>query len=237
MERKKIGLLTISLGKYDMFIPPLLKSVDKYFMKNNDITFFCFTEKDMPQKKGRVLVKKIEIIPDEYKPFFPMATLKRYHIFDKYKDILSEMDYLYYCDADMLFVNNIGYEILPDNESELVGTEHPGFYGGRRGTYETNPNSTAFVLNNEGKVYFAGGFNGGTSNSFLKMSEIIKNNVDKDLENQLIAVWHDESHINRYFIDNPPKVLNPSYCYPESWNLPFEKKLLALDKNHTEIRK
>ena len=68
------------------------------------------------------------------------------------------------------------------------------------------------------------------------MSKTIKERVDKDLEKDVIAIWHDESQMNRYFIDNIPKLLNPSYCYPESWNIPFEKKLLALDKNHSEIR-
>jgi histo-blood group ABO system transferase len=50
-------------------------------------------------------------------------------------------------------------------------------------------------------------------------------------------VWHDESHFNRYMIDNPPtKILTPSYCYGESMNIPFPKKLLALNKNHSEFR-
>jgi histo-blood group ABO system transferase len=226
----KIGLLVIATGKYDQFIPPLYKSMKKYFMKNHEVTMFVFTDKEMPKKEDLVSLEH------NHEPW-PNPTLKRYHTFDKYKDILFNMDYLYYCDADMLFVGEVGDEILPDTETGLVGTEHPGFYGGKRGTYDTNKDSTAFVKNNEGFIYFAGGFNGGTSKSFLKMSSIIKNNVDKDLSNNIIALWHDESHINRYFIDNPPKVLNPSYCYPESWNLPFEKKLLALDKNHNEIRK
>lgn len=225
----KIGLLVIATGKYDQFIPPLYKSMKKYFMKGHDIKMFVFTDKEMPKKDDLISIKYEHEI-------WPNIALKKYNIIYNFKEKLLEMDYLYLCDSDMLFVNNVGDEILPNNENQLVGTEHPGFYGGRRGTYETNPKSTAFVSDKEGKVYFAGAFNGGTSNAFLKMSEIIKNNVDKDLENRLIAVWHDESHINRYFIDNPPKVLNPSYCYPESWNLPFEKKLLALDKNHTEIR-
>lgn len=225
----KIGLLVIATGKYDVFIPPLYKSMKKYFMKDHEVKMFVFTDKEMPKKDDLISLEH------QHEPW-PNPTLKRYHVFDKYKNVLSNMDYLYYCDADMLFVDSVGDEILPDNENELIGTEHPGFYGGRRGTYETNPNSTAFVSNNEGKIYFAGGFNGGGSNSFLKMSETIKNNVDEDLKNGLVAVWHDESHINRYFIDNPPKILSPSYCYPESWSLPFEKKLLALDKNHKEIR-
>lgn len=53
-----------------------------------------------------------------------------------------------------------------------------------------------------------------------------------------MAVWHDESHWNRYCIDHKPTtILSPSYCYPESWNLPYKKRLLALDKDHIAYRK
>jgi len=226
IEKKKIGLLVIATGKYDEFIPPLFKSMKKHFLKDHDVTMFVFSDQDIPKKDGlfHIFQKHEE---------WPYATLKRYHVFDKNKEILSKMDYLFYCDADMLFVNNIGNEIL----GQLVGTIHPGFYNGQRGTYETNEKSTAFIKSNEGNKYYAGGFNGGSSQEFLKMSEFIKNNIDKDLLNNIIAVWHDESHLNKYFIDNIPTVeLCPSYCYPESWDLPFEKKLLALDKNHNQIR-
>ena len=93
-------------------------------------------------------------------------------------------------------------------------------------------------------MYYAGGFNGGKPKHFLKMSKTIVNNIEKDFENNLIAVWHDESHMNRYLLNNPPTVeLTPSYCYPEAvehnptgWNVPFEPKILALDKNYAEVR-
>ena len=225
----KVGLLVIATGKYDQFIPLLYKSMKKHFLKNHDVTMFVFTDQEMPQKED------IISLPHAHEPW-PNPTLKRYHVFDKYKENLSKMDYLYYCDADMRFVGDVGDEVLPDPESNLVATEHPGFYGGRRGTYETRKESTAYVSNEEGECYFAGGFNGGTSEAFLNMSATIKERVDKDLENGIIAIWHDESQMNRYLIDYKPKKLNPSYCYPESWALPFEKKLLALDKNHSEIR-
>ena len=225
----KIGLLVIATGKYDVFIPPLFKSVKKHFMKNHEVTMFVFTDKEMPNKKNLVS------LPHAHEPW-PNATLKRYHVFDKYKEELSGMDYLFYCDADMLFVSEVGDEVLPKGGVELVATEHPGFFGGRRGTYETRPESTAYVSESEGKCYVAGGFNGGTAEAFLNMSKILKDRIDKDLENNIVAIWHDESQLNKYMIDNDHKMLNPSYCYPESWNIPFEKKLLALDKNHSEIR-
>ena len=142
------------------------------------------------------------------------------------------MDYLYYCDVDMRFVGDVGDEIL----EERVATQHPGYYE-RRGTPETNPDSLACVFPHEDMQYFAGGFNGGSSCEYLKMSNKISENIDIDYSRNIIAVWHDESHMNRYFVDNKPtKILTPSYCYGESMNIPFEKKLIALDKNHLEIR-
>ena len=93
-------------------------------------------------------------------------------------------------------------------------------------------------------MYYAGGFNGGKPEHFLKMAQTIVDNVEKDSEKGLIAVWHDESHMNRYLVSNPPTLaLNPSYCYPENvrvnpngWHVPFEPKIVALDKNHAEVR-
>jgi len=134
----------------------------------------------------------------------------------------------------MLFVDYVGDEIL----GSLVATQHPGFTT-KRGSYETeNPRSKAFIEKSKGFYYFAGGFYGGTALEFLRMCNLCSRNIQDDLENKYIAIWHDESHLNRYFIDNPPTVvLSPSYCYPEKSNLPHKKRLLALDKNHAEIRK
>jgi len=228
--KNKVGLLCIATGKYDQYIPPLYTSVKKYFFTKDEVTMFVFTDQEIPEEEGIVKIQQEHL-------GWPGATLKRYHIFDNNKEVLSKMDYLFYCDADMRFNAPVGREILPTPENNnLVGTEHPGFYGGRRGTYDENPTSKAYVGPSEGKIYFAGGFNGGTSQEFLKMCAHIKTNIDEDLKKNYIALWHDESHMNRYFIDNPPKMLNPGHCYPESWLLPFERKLLALDKNHAAVR-
>ena len=83
----------------------------------------------------------------------------------------------------------------------------------------------------EGNYYYAGGFNGGKTKEFLKMSEVIADRVTKDLEKGVIALWHDESHMNRYMIDNPPTLsLTPSYCFAEEQmqnpDYPFKPKLL-----------
>ena len=223
----KVGLLIIATNKYTQFLQPLIESADKYFLPNQEVTYFVFTNKDIDINTNRNIVK----IDVEHKEW-PWMTLGRYKIFSENSESLSNMDYLYYCDVDMKFVDVVGDEILSDR----VATQHPGYYG-TRGTPETNPKSLACVYPNEEMQYFAGGFNGGSSEEYLKMSKTISNNIDIDYSNGIIAIWHDESHMNRYFIDNKPtKILSPSYCYGESMNIPFDKKLLALDKNHSEVR-
>ena len=102
--------------------------------------------------------------------------------------------------------------------------------------YEEDPRSTASISSEEGECYYAGGFTGGTAEAYLGMSEALRQRIDEDLAKDLIAVWHDESHLNRYFLDNEPTRLDPGYCYPERWRMPFKRRLLALDKNHAEMR-
>lgn len=226
----KIGLLIIATNKYIDFLQPLIESADKYLLKNQNVTYFIFSNEDIQIKSDRNIVK----VNIEHKEW-PWMTLGRYRIFSNNSNGLSKMDYLYYCDADMRFVGDIGDEVLSDR----VATKHHGFYG-KRGIPESNPNSLACVYPNEEMQYFAGGFNGGTSTEFLKMSNIISKNIDIDYSKGIIAIWHDESHMNRYFINNKPtKVLDPGYCFFEN-NMSdkrFEKKLLALVKNHSEYRK
>jgi len=223
----KIGLLIIATNKYINFLDNLIKSADNHFLQDHDVTYFVFSNVDVSvESKRNIVLSKIE-----HKPW-PWMTLGRYDIFSGHSKILEEMDYLFYCDVDMRFEGSVGSEILSDR----VATQHPGWYG-TNGTPETRPQSKAYLNSKHHKEYFAGGFNGGSSKEFLTMSKILSENIHEDLSNKIIAIWHDESHMNRYFFDNPPtKILNPGYCYPESRVLSFDKKLVALDKNHHELR-
>ena len=229
----KIGLLTIATGKYQQFIRPLYESVDQFFFTSYPVQKFLFTDNSAPFVDATNTI----VCPIQHSPW-PLITLLRYRLFLQYSSLLSTIDYLFYCDVDMRLVAECGEEMLPDTPTGLVGVQHPGFYARGRSTYtyETNPISTAYVAPAEGNIYYCGGVHGGASDAFLRMAGQLANNVDQDLRKNHIAVWHDESHLNRYFIDHPPKTLKPGYCYPEKWEIPFPKIVIALDKNHSEIR-
>lgn len=232
----KICILNIATNKYIQFVEPLLNSIEENFLNGHDISALVFTNHEIEETSDNVKISQIE------HEQWPIPTLKRYHYFTKEREYISQFDYCFYMDVDMRIVDKVGDEILGD----LVATQHPGFWFKdiNEFSYERRPESTAYVPFGEGKMYYAGGFNGGKPEHFLKMSETIVANVEKDFENGLVAVWHDESHMNRYLIDTPPTVeLTPSYCYPEAvkfnptgWNVPFEPKILALEKNHAAVR-
>ena len=223
-----VGLLIIATNKYISFLNDLLVSADKHFLPDQNVEYFVFTDHETIKVESK---RKINLIKTNHKPW-PWMTLGRYEIFSNNAEGFEGIDYLFYCDADMKFCNVVGDEILSDR----VATQHPGYYG-TRGTPETNPASLACVLPFEQMQYFAGGFNGGTKTEYLKMAQKLSDNIQIDYDKNIIAVWHDESHMNRYFIDNPPtKILDPGYCYGESLKPPFSPKLIALDKNHKEIR-
>lgn len=223
---ENIGLLIMATGKYDVFVDPLIQSARKYFCPSHKVTYFVFAD-------GHRITPGDDIVCTFQKRLgWPFDTMMRNSIYYQNRDILSEQDYLFAIDADMLFVDTVGDEIL----GKRVATMHPGFVD-KRGSYETNPQSLACVHKNEGEYYFAGGFFGGTRKEFLKIVQETTRRIQMDLEQGIIAVWHDESHWNRYCIDfKPTVILSPSYCYPDNWSLNYPRKLLCLTKKHAEFR-
>lgn len=233
-KKLKIGIITIATNKYIKFIQPLYESAKKHFLVNHNVDFFCFTDS--------------KIIPDGVKGFyiehrpFPYPTLMRYHIISTQYEFFKNYDALYYVDADMLFVGDIGNEIL----SDLTATVHPGFHYKKptEFPYERRDFSSAFVPVGVGEHYYCGGFNGGYR--YIDMAKSISKIIDYDLDKNMCAVWHDESYLNKFFIKYPPTtVLSPAYCFPDPSNTQrvqeykigvFAPKLIALDKNHKEMR-
>lgn len=222
-----IGLLLIATGKYDIFLQPLLESVDKYFFPNDDVQVYLFTDK-------KIKSETITIFPVKHLPF-PYPTMYRYRFFTTYAGAIKT-DYLFYMDVDMMIVDYVGKEILGD----LVAVRHPGYYRGGWGDYGTTKQSLAYVPVPQRKGYYAGGFQGGRRDNYLSAALEMAQNIDIDKSAGVVAMWHDESHWNKYLTTHPFKELTPSYCFPEAvWakDIPFRPVIKALDKDHAKLRK
>lgn len=225
-EQKHIGLCIMATGKYDTFVEPLINSAREFFLTEDRVTYFVFTDGKIPAAEDIVRIQQQRL-------GWPYDTMMRNSVYLSAEMHFKDIEYLFALDADMRFVAPVGREIL----STLVGTQHPGFFN-KQGSYETDRRSQAFVPSRKRKVYYAGGFFGGKTGAFLNICAATTKAIRKDLDYGIIAVWHDESHLNKYFAYNPPtKTLSPSYCYPEGWNIPFTPRLVALNKDHSLLRK
>lgn len=231
-----IGFIIVATGKYDIFVEPLIRSIEKYVLPNNKKYYNIFSDKSIHVEGIDLNVFKIEHRP------FPYPTLKRFHFFDQYRDQIKG-DQLAYIDADTLITENIGTEII----TPITVTQHCGFIT-RIGTFETRENSSCYVHPRDKKNYFGGGFYSLSRDNFLNMTTYCKNLIDSDESIGIIPVWHDESALNKFVTTiTPTRVLSPSYHYPQnhesiyrSWGNngkeTFMCKILLLEKNHTEIR-
>ena len=256
MENKlKIGVVCIVLIEhYWPFANEMLWGLDTFFLKHHSIRDKYETEfmiwSDMPIEnfKGKVFPTE----PIEW----PMPTLMRYHLFLQQEEELRKYDYIFYIDVDMRITDWIGEEILGDG---LTAAQHP-MYALRRNylpPYEPKLESSAYIsrpgriIEDNGKkmfepLYYAGGFQGGKTNDFIKAMKVMRGRIDEDFSRNYIAIWNDETHWNKYLFSTPPAiVLDPSYIYPDSlvgnangqdyyvrlWGRNYSPKIMTLTKS------
>lgn len=203
-----IGLCFIATGKYSVYLPPIVEQAQRLFLADHDLTIFTFGDKDHGFQ-GNVIHAHLDHID------WPFPTLYRYH-FMLGQPRLRDMDYVYYLDVDMEIMRPVGDEILGD----LVATIHPGYCEAPRShfTYEPRKRSRAYIPPDQGIRYYAGAFQGGKAPIYLEAMREMASRIDEDMENHIVAQWHDESHWNRYCIDHPPTVELPhEYCCPAQW--------------------
>ena len=222
-KEKRIGIFCICTGNYINYFKNLVKSVEKNFIKKYPKIYFISTDnKEFIEEICSELNIKY-IINEIYHKGFPLDTLFRYkYLLEFDVQIELECDVIFYIDVDVEIKKEIYDDILPSKRYPLVGVKHPGFAysNNKNGSLETNNLSTAYVdKNNYKDCYIAGGINGGITHFFLKMAKELCRNINIDKSKNIMAEWHDESHLNRYMIDNFDKfkILSTDYCYPENY--------------------
>lgn len=227
----RIAILYICTGVYSVFWKDFYESYENNFLKNSLKEYYVFTDDtDIVFKEKN----NVHIIYQKSLGW-PNNTLKRFHIFSRIFDELREFDYIFFMNANCQCVDQITEEEFLPVDKELLVVKHPGFYDkdSDEYTYDRNPKSTAYIPYGKGDYYICGGVNGGKSDAFLQLMKSLMKNIDLDIQNNVIAIWHDESHINKYILEREDySILSPSYCYPEGWDLPFCEKIRIRNKSN-----
>lgn len=246
-EEKRIGILLVCTGKYKHYVHNIVEKIEQYFLTQYKKKYFVFTDDILyfeSDSESRYTNTKF-IFTKISRKGFPGDTLYRYHYFLKREaDITQMTDVIYYMDVDLDIETEVGTDILPTKNQPLIAVRHGGFYVPSPfpdpwGSPETNNTSTAFISDVDRiDNYIAGGVNGGITHYFIKMAKEIRDKVDIDDLHNVVAVWHDESHLNRYYTYHEElfKIMTSSYCYPGNNDIGMERIIVAIDKKHDEIR-
>lgn len=224
----KIAILYICTGKYNQFFSGFYESAMKYFLTDSEKTFFVWTDEDSIANglsNVRVIHKKCQ--------GFPADSLFRFEMFLQAESELTQFDYIYFIQANALFLQPVGEEILPDESGLSMG-----IWGGRMlkkpiclYPYERNRKSLAYVAPyGKNYVYYMGGINGGRSKEYLQLVKTLAENIRDDYDRGIIAKWHDQSHINAYMRNHSCKIIPQEYCWPEEWPSSFQPKMVFRDK-------
>lgn len=207
----RAAIIYLCMGSYKIFWEDFYSSAEKYFLPAIEKSYFVFTEAD------ELLQMNIKRVYTYYqkKTGWPYDTLLRFDLITRIQDILESYDLIYFCNANLLFLDRFAENVM-DVQKMVYLTCVPENIKSEGFPLERNPKSKAYVpFERECLHYVQGGFFGGPSKEFLKMSRILRDWTAVDIRNGIIPVWHDESMLNAFLSDRRYKVLPQDIMLPE----------------------
>ena len=229
-SRPTIGILYICTGKYSAFWDEFYSSTKKQLFNDAELRFYVFTDNESILKDENPDVTAIYCKSEPW----PYPTLMRYRTFLNIESKYQDVDYLLFCNANLRVTSPVLFSDVLRSQ-ELFATVHPGYEGKKTSTfpYENNVKSRAYT-DKKASEYVCGGFNGGEKTAFLEMCKTLNDRIQKDLAEEIIAIWHDETHFNRFYAENREKfnLISADYCFPEGWDVKRHSKIIVLNKEH-----
>ena len=235
----KVAVVFIGTDKYLDFLPSWYESCEEHLLPDVEKKYLVFTNGEIPEPPENVIVYKQEHLE------WPYITLYRFKMIMKSFDDIQDCDYLLFLDADMRVVDKVTTEDLIDESKKYIGVHHPCHYLGMEphnkapGAFEVRPISRAGVSEDDlMDVYYQGCLWGGKLPHVLDMVKELDSRTDEDHDKDVIAQWHDESHLNKFYIEHRDEVhtVSPSCAYPEVFAsaCTFEPKIVHLAKDNSK---
>jgi hypothetical protein len=235
----KVAIIFIGTGKYLNFLPSWYESCEEYLLPNVDKKYIIFSDGDISEKPDNAIV-----IPQEHLDW-PYITLYRFKMLTKIFEELQDCDWLLFLDADTRVIDTVTSEELFDDTKKYIGVHHPCHYlqmpphNQKPGAFEIRGFSNAAITDDDDtSVYFQGCVWGGKIPEVLDMITELDRRIDEDHDKNVIAEWHDESHLNKFYAERSDEVniIPPSFAYPEVFadQCTFEPKIVHLSKDNSK---
>lgn len=217
---KRILICFIGTGEYLEFLPQFYEKVMDNFCPDHPKDILVLTDGEIPEVPENVILRNIE-----HKEW-PYITLERFKSILDQKEVIQQYDWFVFMDADTIVNQRVEYEDFFDETKDYIGVQHPCQYlnwpphDQQYGSFDRTKSRARVGDDDDLSVYWQGCLWGGKVPQVLDIIEELDNRIQLDLKDDIIALWHDESHMNKIFIENKEKVntLSPSYAYPECFD-------------------
>uniref|UniRef100_UPI00398F834E N-acetyllactosaminide alpha-1,3-galactosyltransferase-like n=1 Tax=Pristiophorus japonicus TaxID=55135 RepID=UPI00398F834E len=216
MKKKTvIGLTVFAIGRYlDRYLRNFLESAEKHYMIGHQVIYYVMVDNVTKVPALQLSPKRSMVVIQvrKYSRWQDISMMRMEQINDLIQNrIQFEASYLFCLDVDLMFVGRFGAEALGNSVAQI----HASYYGTPKQSfsYERRPRSDAYIAPYDGDFYYHAAVYGGRVESVFDLTRSCLDGIIRDKSKNIEAIWHDESHLNRYFLDHKPtKLLSPEYC-------------------------
>jgi hypothetical protein len=231
MQNKPVlSILVIATKNYSTFLPNLLSSIDYFVCRNKRIEVIVLTDNPTLIKNLSTLFPRLDLKVIEIESLgWPEATLYRFDLIIQNFNVIQGKFFMY-LDADTEISSEISAELIVEllKVDDIALVSHPGYFNRSfihrfiyktfLGPWETNQKSCANVKFVNRKQYVCGGVWFGKLSAIFNMVVDLRESVLHDLKNGIVSKWHDESHLNKWFVNHRAKVLSPAWAYANEYS-------------------
>lgn len=265
--RTSVGILTVATNRYIDHWSKMVLSADRFLAPGYPLTSYVFTDQPDKAAEFASRLSRMTIYPVEIPNLgWPEATLLRYEIFAASWTVITE-PLLIHLDADMLvcaetelsstqssswpgglaFVKHPGYrrrsvsslpKLYARSPHHMVDDLKSYLRHGALGSWETSKSSMAYVPRSKRRTYVCGGTWMGQRGPLEQMIHTLAQRTRNDISQGVMAMWHDESHLNWYASENDYHLFDSDKCFAQGYpNLSdLTPQILAVDKGSERTR-